>query len=223
MSVPCSNHAETASVGACVNCGRTYCHECIRQVGPELACLPCAPVVAARQAQGPAVQQAPPGFGDYGPQGQPWAQSPQQVPYPVQQAPVARSPGNFLLGVLLASVIGIVGSILVLKFEFYAGVSLAFLYILVGYGIGWGMWALNGKGGAKSMVSIAIIYVVSVAIGNLSFAADELAKWHAAGQLLPGVTVFDVFIADIQNLGIMGWAIIAIGLFASLRADARRS
>jgi len=143
MSVPCSNHAETASVGACVNCGRTYCHECIRQVGPELACLPCAPVVAARQAQGPAVQQAPPGFGDYGPQGQPWAQSPQQVPYPVQQAPVARSPGNFLLGVLLASVIGIVGSILVLKFEFYAGVSLAFC-------ISWSAMELDGVCGRST-------------------------------------------------------------------------
>jgi hypothetical protein len=210
VTAPCFNHSRADAVGVCINCGMTFCNDCLRQVGQEVACVKCAPAVARQMQMG--------------------VQSASQLPRPnLAYAPTAQdtsssqshsNPVQFMMGLLLSGVIGIVGCILIMKIYFYTGFGLSYLYILVGYGIGWGMWAINGKGGAKTFVATALIYVISIAIAHLVFAGDVLAKEQAVGRA-ESLTAAEAFLPVIQQLTILHWICVLIGFGSIWKAESR--
>jgi hypothetical protein len=131
-----------------------------------------------------------------------------------------RTSADFIKGLLLASVVGIIGSILVLKLLFYAHFGLSYLYILVGYGIGWGMWACYGNGGAKTMVATMSIYVVSLFIAHLVYVNDIMSSMQAD---YAGVTLMQAFVPIVSSMSILHWICIAGGFVACWKAESRIS
>lgn len=241
MSTPCFNHPETQSAGSCINCGMTYCTDCIRQVGRVLACTKCAPAIHARLEQNGQIPPTQPNPSSYPPQQTYGTQPPYAGTPPAQQAwpppPQQPIPGatqsyggrvyanphttaDFIKGLCLASAIGIAGSILILKLLFYAHFGLSYLYILVGYGIGWGMWVFYGKGGIKTIAATAVIYVISLFIAHVVYVNDVVAQLQSSN---PGLALADAFIPVIQAMGFMHWVCIAIGFYACWRAESRNS
>jgi len=156
-------------------------------------------------------------------------QSASQLPKPSLSVPQGQAayntpsqsdPVRFMMGILLSSAIGIVGCILIMKILFYSLFGLSYLYILVGYGIGWGMWAMNGKGGAKTLIATCLIYILSLAIAHLVYAGDLLAKEQAIGRAM-SLTAADAFWPVVQRMSFMHWICVLIGFGSLWKAESR--
>ncbi|MBV9849160.1 MAG: hypothetical protein JO250_05670 [Armatimonadetes bacterium] len=219
MSTPCFNHPDVPAVGSCVQCGTPGCAQCLQQVAGRSVCQRCVGAIRARLAQ----------QGVAGPQGPlPQGQVPQGVPPPYSPsapayggaAPAAPAPADtrqVLLGIALGGVIGIIGAILIEKILFYAGFGLSLLYVLLGYGIGWGIHRVTGRGGSGLALAAVGVMVVCLGVAHLVMAQDFLSAAQAAGRAAPGTTLLDAFPIVVGHLGIMHWVCIAFGLMACYR------
>lgn len=159
-----------------------------------------------------------------------------QAPYGSPQAPygapdmggsryadVAESSGSVPLGLLLGAVIGVVGSIAVLKILFYAHFGLAWLYIGVGYGIGYGIWSQTRRGSVGLAFAAIGIMIASLFIAHLVYAGDILNQARAQGNADPGVTIFDALPVAMSSFSPMHWVCILIGLAACWRGVEQQS
>lgn len=229
--------------------GSSACQKCAPVV-KDRALKSGAPVAQTQQStqqpyyQQPASQQSPyyqqpdqpqsPYYPNQNPNQGNYNQNPYQSNYPPQQpyydpskAAVAKvkraEAADVLKGLALGLIIGIIGSIIVLKILFYAHFGLSLGYIFVGYGIGWGIWCFTGKGSSGLAFGAILIYIVSLFIAHIVYANDVLNELVGSGRLEPGFSVFDVFPAVIKSFSPMHWVCMAIGLFSCYRAMEQQS
>ena len=109
------------------------------------------------------------------------------------------------------------GPLSIEKILFYSGFGLSLLYIVLGYGIGWGLHRIMGRGGSDLGLIAVGVMVASLGVSHLIYAQDLLNKVGETGHLRAGLTAFDVFPALMQHLGFMHWVLIAIGLYSCYR------
>ena len=126
-------------------------------------------------------------------------------------------PDKMLLGIALALAIGIVGGILIEKILVYAHFGLSLLYVGMGYGIGWGLHRVTGRGGAGMAMLAVGLMVACLGVSHLVWAQDILNEARRQGAALPGMTLFDVLPVSMQPLGFMHWVCITFGLIACYR------
>ena len=212
MVSSCYNHVSVSSSASCVQCGMPFCKDCLEAVAGRPVCKRCLPAMQARVEQQMA-SAPPPAYA--APQGTYPGYAPQTAALAIPDAGAGAK--ALLIGIALSLVIGIIGAIAIEKILFYSGFGLSLLYIVLGYGIGWGLHRIMGRGGsALALVAVGVM-VVSLGVSHLVYAQDLLNKAAATENLRAGITVFDVFPALMQSLGFMHWVLIAIGLFSCYR------
>ena len=215
MSTPCFNHPTVAAVGSCVQCGTPGCAQCLQQVAGKTVCQRCVAAIRARLE--PQVPPAAPAPGAYGsPYGGPATGF--APPYaPAQAAPPKTDAKQVLLGMALGAVIGVIGAILLEKLLVYGHFGLSLLYVFLGYGIGWGIHRVTGRGGPGLGLAAVGVMVFSLLVSHLVLAQDVLSAAQAGGRADSGVTLLDAFPQVLGRLGIMHWVCILIGLGACYR------
>ncbi len=212
MVSPCYNHPSVSSSASCVQCGMAFCKDCLEAVAGRPVCKRCLPAMQARVEQ-QMVSAPPPPYA--APQGTYPGYAPQTAAMAV---PDAGAGGKALLmGIGLSLVIGIAGAIAIEKILVFSGYSLALLYVVLGYGIGWGLHRVMGRGGSDLGLIAVGVMVASLGVSHLIYAQDLLNKVAATHHLRVGLTVFDVFPAAMKSLSFMHWVLIAIGLFYCYR------
>lgn len=213
MVSPCYNHVSVSSSASCVQCGMPFCKDCLEAVAGRPVCKRCLPAMRASVEQ--QMTSAPPPTSYAAPSGAYPGYAPQTAAMAV---PDAGAGGKALLmGIGLSLVIGIVGAIAIEKILVFSGYGLALLYVVLGYGIGWGLHRMMGRGGSDlGLIAIGVM-VASLGVSHLIYAQDILNKVAETGHLRVGLTVFDVFPAVMKSLSFMHWVLIAIGLFSCYR------
>jgi len=121
------------------------------------------------------------------------------------------------MGIGLGLVIGIIGAIAIEKILFYAHFGLSLLYVGLGYGIGWGIHRVTGRGGSGLALVAVTVMLVALGVSHLVWAQDILSAARDAGRADPSVTLFDVFPIAMGHLGVLHWVCIAFGLLACYR------
>ncbi len=212
MVSPCYNHVSVPSSASCVQCGMPFCKDCLADVAGRPVCTRCLPAMKARVEQQMA-SAPPPSYA--APQGTYPGYAPQTAAMAVPDQ--AEGGKALLMGIALSLVIGVIGAIAIEKLLFYTGFGLSLLYIVLGYGIGWGLHRIMGRGGSGLALVAVGVMVASLAVSHLVFAQDVLSAARAIGNADPGVTVFDAFPIAIGHLGFMHWVLIALGLLACYR------
>ena len=210
MSNPCYYHPATAAAGTCVQCGTPVCTDCHQTVGDKSSCPRCFDTLKARFAQlAPAVPV-------YGAQSvNPYAGSPAPTIYGGGEE--KSGAGKMLAGLALGLVIGIAGAVIIEKILFYGHFGLSLLYIGLGYGIGWGMHRIIGRGGPGPALAAVAVMVASLCVSHLVWTPDVLTIALANGNADPGSTLADAFPVAMAHLGIMHWVLIVFGLLACYR------
>ncbi|HEY3333324.1 MAG TPA: B-box zinc finger protein [Capsulimonadaceae bacterium] len=218
----CFYHDTAPASGTCVQCGLPICAACTTSVGVKTACPSCLPAVKAR------VEQAQPVAAGAAPSPQTWSPDPPQIYQP--GAPAVEAPsyksgvdssfvGQTAAGLGLGLVLGIICSIIVFKLLFFAHFGLSYLYVVIGYGVGFGIHKVTGRGGTALGIMGVLVMVVSLFAGHLSYAADVLNAARAEDASIPAsLTAFDVFRETLGSFGFMHWVCVAIGLGACYRA-----
>lgn len=218
MASPCYYHPSVSSAGSCLPCGMPICADCTQQIAGRAVCGKCAPSFKARMEQQAASaqasgRQAP--YAGYAPQSMGGAPAP-----PYSAAAVAREPSDMklvLMGIGLGLVIGIVGAVAIEKILFYAHFGLSLLYVGLGYGIGWGIHRVVGRGGTGMALIAVSVMTVALCVSHLVWAQDILNMVRDAGRASDGATLFDAFPIAMAHLGIMHWVCIVFGLLACYR------
>ena len=121
------------------------------------------------------------------------------------------------LGIGLALVVGIIGAVIIEKILFQFGFGLSLLYVGLGYGIGWSIHRITGRGGSGMALLAVGIMFVCLGISHLVYAQDVLNVVRGAGHADTSATLFDAFPFAMSRLGIMHWVCIAFGLMACYR------
>lgn len=218
MVSPCYNHAAVSSAGSCVQCGMPFCQECLEPVAGRPVCKRCLPAMKARIEQ--QMASAPPPYPTAPPQGNYPGYAPPvggPPPYAAAAAAEPSSAKQMVLGIGLSLIIGIAAAVVIEKLLLYTGFGLSLLYVLMGYGIGWGLHRIMGRGGSGLALVAVGVMVASLGVSHLVYAQDLLNKVGATHSLRAGVTALDVFPIVIQSLGPMHWVCIAFGLLACYR------
>jgi len=213
MVSPCYNHVSVSSSASCVQCGMPFCSDCLEAVAGRPVCKRCLPAMQARVEQQMASAPPPPFYA--APQGAYPGYVPQTA---AMEVPDAGGGGKALLmGIGLSLLIGIAGAVIIEKILFYGHFGLSLLYVVLGYGIGWGLHRIIGRGGSgMAMVAVGVM-VASLGVSHLVYAQDVLVAARAAGNADMTTTLGDVFPFVIEHSGIMHWVCIAFGLFACYR------
>lgn len=217
MASLCYYHPTVSSTGSCIQCGMPVCAACTQQVVGRSVCQKCAPAFKARMEQQAAAapgRQAP--YAGYAPQ-----------PYGTESAPPAYSGKaakgersdmqEALIGSGLGLVIGIVGAVIIEKILFYGHFGLSLLYVAMGYGIGWGIHRVTGRGGTGLALAAVGIMAVALFVGQLFYAQDILNMVRDAGHADASATLFDALPVSVTHLGFMHWVCMAFGLLACYR------
>jgi len=219
MSV-CFYHPDSNASAACVQCGVPLCAHCANPVGEKAACPSCYSAVQSRVQQTAVSEASAPSQSPVWSSGpalaSPLTSSATQETYKrgVDSSFVAQTAGGLALGL----VFGIIAAIVVFKVLFYAHFGISYLYIAIGYGIGFGIHKITHRGGPLlAMLGVAIM-IVSLLVGHLSYAADLLQAAKAHGEVPPGVTVFDIYGDTLKSFGFMHWICVVIGVGACYRA-----
>src|SRR5579875_608223 len=196
MPAPCYYHPDTAAANTCVQCGVPICNDCTDRVGEKTVCRKCVQAVRTRLESHMA---AAPASGQYAP---PPAQGYQPGNYAGR--PPMRDGGVFggsavvlppepvnvsqmILGIAVAAVIGIIGAIITEKILFTTGFGISYLYIAIGYGVGFGLHKVIGRGG-PGMATLAVgIMIFGLLVGQLVYTADMLGKFRADDPSMAGV------------------------------------
>lgn len=223
MASPCYYHPAVSSTGACIQCGMPICANCTEQVTGRTVCKKCSPSFKACMEQQMTATPA--------------AAQTRQVPYPgyVPQPPAGVSgtqtpPSAYggaavvgrqsdMKGVLigLGLVIGIIGAVIIEKILFYAHFGLSLLYVAMGYGIGWGIHRVTGRGGTGLALAAVGVMAVALFVGQLFYAQDILNMVRDAGRADASATLFDALPVSVTHLGPMHWVCMAFGLLACYR------
>ena len=232
MPAACFYHPDRPAAFQCAQCGMPICQEDTDRVGEKTVCVRCVQAVRDRlekqmsAAPAGAYGTPPPspgsqagGYGGPTPMG--GGQSYAGNAYPSTRGTPA--PVQWLVGIGLGLVIGIVGAIAVEKFEFSTHLSLSLLYVLVGYGVGWGVLKGVGQGGTPVAVTGAVIYLLSVIAAPVAEAQDYLNKVRAEDPSAAGVTAVQILPAVLSHEGFMFWIFVAFGAYGCFRYVMRRS
>ena len=86
-----------------------------------------------------------------------------------------------LMGIGLGLVIGIIGAVIIEKILFFAHFGLSLLYVAMGYGIGWGIHRVTGRGGTGLALAAVGVMAVALFVGQLFYAQDVLNMVRDAG------------------------------------------
>lgn len=213
MVSPCYNHPSVPSSASCVQCGMAFCKDCLEAVAGRPVCKGCLPAMRASVEQQMAF--APPSSPSAAPPGAYPGYAPQTAAMAVP-APAADGKA-LLIGIGLSLLIGIAGAVLIEKILFYGHFDLSLLYIGLGYGIGWGLHRIIGRGGSGLALVAVGVMVASLGVSHLVQAQDVLTAARAAGNADMTTTLGDVFPFVIEKAGIMHWVCIAFGLFSCYR------
>jgi len=219
MASACYYHPSVSSAGSCLPCGMPICADCTQQIAGRAVCGKCAPSFKARmeqqaaaaQAQG---RQAP--YAGYAPQPMGGASAP-----PAYSGTVAKGERSdmqeALMGLGLGLVIGIIGAVIIEKILFYGHFGLILLYVAMGYGIGWGIHRVTGRGGTGLALAAVGIMAVALFVGQLFYAQDILNAVREAGRADVSATLFDALPVSVTHLGVIHWVCMAFGLLACYR------
>lgn len=236
MSNPCYYHPDTQARSSCVQCGlpicdmctdrineRTFCHKCVKAVRERMEKQMASPGLGAASGPSPSGYAAG-GYSAPTATGSAWPPAPAQA-YGGSRFVAAAQPldaSKMILGIVAALLIGIVGAIVVEKIYFYVGFSLSLLYILIGYGIGYGLCMVTRRGGMGMALLAVGIMVISLLIGQLVLTSDALNKMRVGSPELAGVTTAAVFPLLLSHMGFMYWICIAFGLYSCFKSVARQ-
>ncbi len=228
MPSPCYYHPDAPATGNCVQCGVPICDACTDRINQKPVCKNCVAVVRARVER--ELASAPAGYAAPAVGGQTQIN---HGSYGVGNAPTSGLPGygavpdsqdksKLVLGIVVASLIGIVAAIAIEKITVYAHFGLSLFYIFMGYGIGWGLHRLTGRGGA-GMAALAVgIMVGCLLLSHVIWAQDLLTASRSGPDGDPSLTLGDAFSFVMSNAGFMHWVLIAIGLYACFQGMMRR-
>lgn len=219
MPAPCYYHPDTPSTAQCVQCGMPICPLDTEMVAGKAVCKNCVAAVRARVEREMASHPAPAPAGNAGygnaspaPQGQPW-NAPGDYSAPVS----AVEPGRVAMGIGVAFVIGLIAAIVIEKISMVSPIMIAYVYVLMGYGIGYGLHRLTGEGGPK-MAGIAVgIMVVCLVISHLLLVHDILDKFFVGADAARRPAFGDAIMPVLSGLSFMHWVLILIGLSACFR------
>lgn len=213
MVSPCYNHASVSSSASCVQCGMPFCKDCLEAVAGRPVCKHCLPAMRASVEQQMASAPPPPSYA--APQGTYPGYAPQTAAMAV---PDAGAGGKALLmGIGLSLLIGIIGAVIIEKILFYGHFDLSLLYIALGYGIGWGLHRIIGRGGSGLALVAVGVMVASLGVSHLFYAQDLLNMLAERVHIRAGMTALDVFPAMMKSLSFIHWVCIAFGLLACYR------
>jgi len=201
---PCYFHPDAVAGAICVKCGVPICPACTQSVGVKTSCPSCV---------------------DYGRQYATAAPIASAQTSATSASPAAYKSGTdssyytqIFAGLGLGFAIGSILSVLVMKVLFYAHFGISFLYIAVGYGVGFGIHKVTGRGGAGLASAGVAVMLLSLLVGHCTYVYDLLGALHASGQVPDTFSFFDAFGPVLQSLGVMHWVCIAIGVGACFRA-----
>ena len=217
MTANCFYHPDRSATELCAQCGVPICEDCADRVAGRAVCHKCVQAVRARvEAQ---MAAAPPGVaGGSGPVGGGQAFGGTAYVLP----PERLDTGRLVLGIVAASLIGLVGAIAVEKVQFSMHFGLSLLYIFIGYGIGYGLHAVTRRGGTGMAFLAVGIMFACLLVSHLVLASDYLAVARAGGDSLPGVSPMMVLPIVLKDQNFMHWVLIAIGLYSCFQGMMRR-
>ena len=189
MASLCYYHPTVSSTGSCIQCGMPVCAACTQQVAGRSVCQKCAPAFKARMEQQAAAapaaaqgRQAP--YAGYRPQPD-GGTSGVSSPPAYSGTPVKGERSDMqetLMGIGLGLVIGIIGAVIIEKIYFYGHFGLSLLYVAMGYGIGWGIHRVTGRGGTGLALAAVGVMVAALFVGQLFYAQDVLNMVRDAGR-----------------------------------------
>jgi len=125
---------------------------------------------------------------------------------------------NLWKGLAVGFAIGLIGCLITEKILFFAHVSIAYLYIGIGWGIGAGIWHFTNRGGNQLASASVGVMMLCLFIAHVVLAFDILNEARANGNADAGVTVFDAFPQVMGMLTPMHWICILIGVVACFNA-----
>lgn len=210
MAGPCYYHSDTPAVDTCVQCGMPICQQCRDRVAEKTVCRRCVGAVRSRLEQQMAAG-GPPQNATGAP-----AYATASGPRVSAVAADKHDSGRLLMAIGLGLVIAIVGALITEKILFYAHFGLSLLYIGIGYGIGFALHQMLGRGGSGLALIACGVMVVGLAVGELFFVQDVVGMVNAKGGGIP-ITFTDAFPVAMSAHGIMHWVCIAFGLMACYR------
>ncbi len=244
MSRQCSYHPSFESVSMCAICNAYICRACCQYVMSTPACPKCITKLRDRAAGRSSVDEpdtpssAPPHVSP-----SPGATAPAD-PEPEPAAPrvttatnddfvsersyadVLRSKGdsprNLALGLLAGLLVGIAGSIVVMKILFTQQVGSSLLYAAVGYAIGYVVWKFTGQGGSDVAFRSVGLMFVSLFVAHIVFASDVLAAAKSSGQAPPDMSLLSALPLIMRDFPINHWVCVVLGFFLCWRAADRQ-
>ena len=219
MASLCYYHPDVSSNGTCLQCGMPICAGCTEQVAGRPVCKKCTPSFKARMEQQAAAapaqgRQAP--YAGYAPQ--PYGAASTPPAYSGMAAKGERSDmQEALMGIGLGLVIGVIGAVIIEKILFYGHFGLSLLYVAMGYGIGWGIHRVTGRGGTGLALAAVGVMAVALFVGQLFYAQDILSAARDTGHADSSATLFDALPFSVTHLAVTHWICMAFGLLACYR------
>lgn len=214
MTGPCYYHPDAPAVDTCVQCGMSICQQCRDRVAEKTVCRKCVGAVRARLEQQMAA--GGPQTGAAAPQNLTGSPAYAAASGPAAYAAAKPDSGRLLMAIGLALVIGIVATIAIEKILFFTGLGLSLLYIAMGYGIGYGLHSVLGRGGSGLALLACGLMVVCLVVGELFYAQDIINVINSKGGGST-LTFAEILPRAIQHHGIMHWVCILFGLMACYR------
>ncbi len=216
MAAPCYYHPDTPAVDTCVQCGMPICQQCRDRVAEKTVCRNCVGAVRARLEQQMATGGPPQSVSS--------APAYAAASGPRVSAAVAAKPdsGRLLMALGLALVIGIVGALITEKIQFYAHFDLSLLYVGIGYGIGFALHSILGRGGGGLALAACGVMLVSLFIGELFWVQDIVGLVNAKEGSAGAITFAEAFPVAMSAHGIIHWVCILFGLMACYRGVAQQ-
>jgi len=201
----------------CVQCGTPGCTECLETIGVKLACRGC---VDSLKRNLPAQAAPPPSVRPLNPEFNPnaglnYASNP--ADYVNAAPPNTYQLKQMLMGIGLASVVGLIGAIGIEKLLFYSHFGLALLYLILGAAIGGCARAFTGRGGAAIAIAALVVTAACLGVSHLTYAQDIMTQAQASGDLAPGAPLLSIFPVVMGQLKFIHWAFVAGSLFVSVR------
>ena len=216
MPNPCYYHPDVTAAGTCIQCGTPSCPECLEAVGGKMACRRCSGALKARLAAQPAtpLPLRPAGINPNGINpnaGLNYASSPADYVNTVSVEKL--TPAKIGMGIALAVVVGLLGSLGIEKILFYSHFGFVVLYVFLGAAVAMSLRSLTGRGGITMALTAAGILLVCLGVSHLVYAQDVMNQARAGGELNPGVTFSDVFPLAMGNLKSVHWIFVAGSVF----------
>jgi hypothetical protein len=229
MSVKCAYHPDRAALSSCTECNTPVCRECETLIKGKPVCqrcvanikakveaelgTPAAPVAAAVPPAGASPYDttygSPAGAthsGRVGSQGTVYT-----PPSPLVEE--VDGPGRLLLGLLAATIVATVGSVIILKIHFHVNFMLSWVYVLLGGGVGVACATVGKSPGFVSGFFSAIATMVGLLVGHIVLALDVLKRDRPDLSLTP-----DIFMEVMKIFSPLHWIFVVIGIGVAFTA-----